>query len=485
MATGLLVLSGINNCGKLCFMKNDESVSVRKSARPLLLMLGLFIFLSSIFAQKKEAFFADCGRVWDLAKFNIVSEEDLKREGGLSVEEALRTLLRAHGSGPTWQSAKEWYLIKELAPLDKKFSEEEKSFLVSLFYAVKRPLLTREELFSLSLNAPLTEYGALKYVTRFIGNTYTCIDKPEEIGFTEQGQTYGRAFDRKLILSKSEENASKPILRKDFYILLASAMNTKVSFGGDLTVEATYFSFFENKAEKIYMQEKKDLVHTGSLYAKPKFNDDFSLSWNVKKRLLDDDNTFTEITSYSADGRKLASETMCGIRTSYSCKNMVMLIINSGKERKIEYASYLVLTISRYNSDWSESWEETARFDLSDVKIVQDLKMMNPGVLKTFDGQWVPKTISLKSGLFKKDAFYLLHSYEHRYRKDEFNRDSFALFTVSDDTPEFKNSKHESLFCGGLDTEDTHILEVMFDGDAKNGFVLHVSPESKEAFEEK
>jgi hypothetical protein len=339
-------------------------------------MLGLFIFLSSIFAQKKEAFFADCGRVWDLAKFNIVSEEDLKREGGLSVEEALRTLLRTHGSGPTWQSAKEWYLIKELAPLDKKFSEEEKSFLISLFYAVKRPLLTREELFSLSLNAPLTEYDALKYVTRFIGNTYSCIDKPEEIGFTEQGQTYARAFDRKLILSKGEENASKPILRKDFYILLASAMNTKVSFGGDLTVEATYFSFFENKAEKIYMQEKKDLVHTGSLYAKPKFNDDFSLSWNVKKRLLDDDNTF-------------------------------------------------------------------------------------------------------------KEAFYLLHSYGHRYRKDEFNRDSFALFTVADDTSEFKNSKHESLFCGGLDTEDTHILEVMIDGDAKNGFVLHVSPESKEAFEEK
>ncbi|MBP5438184.1 MAG: hypothetical protein J6Y30_09410 [Treponema sp.] len=465
-------------------MKNGESVSVRKSTRPLLLMLSLFIFLSSIFAQKKEAFFADCGRVWDLAKFNIVSEEDLKREGGLSVEEALRTLLRAHGSGPTWQSAKEWYLIKELAPLDKKFSEEEKSFLVSLFYAVKRPLLTREELFSLSLNAPLTEYGALKYVTRFIGNTYSCIDEPEEIGFTEQGQTYGRAFDRKLILSKSEENASKPILRKDFYFLLASAMNTNVSFGGYSTVEATYFSFYENAA-KSTRKKKEKIVHEGKLYAKPKFNDDFSLSLNVKRPLLGADKYFTQITSYTADGRKLASETMCGIRTSYSCKNMVMLIINSGKERKIEYASYLVLTISRYNSDWSESWEETARFDLSDVKIVQDLKMMNPGTLKTFDGQWVPKTISLKSGLFKKDAFYLLHSYEHRYRKDEFNGDSFALFTVADDTSEFKNSKHESLFCGGLDTEDTHILEVMIDGDAKNGFVLHVSPESKEAFVEK
>ena len=56
MATGLLVLSEKNNCGKLCFMKNGESVFVRKSARPLLLMLGLFILLSSIFAQKKEAF---------------------------------------------------------------------------------------------------------------------------------------------------------------------------------------------------------------------------------------------------------------------------------------------------------------------------------------------------------------------------------------------------------------------------------------------
>lgn len=478
------MLSEKNNCGKLCFMKNDESVFVRKRAWPLLLMLGLFIFLSSIFAQKKEAFFADCGRVWDLAKFNIVSEEDLKREGGLSVEEALRTLLRVQGAGSAWQSSKEWYLIKELAPLDKKFSEEEKTFLLSLFYAVKRPLLTSEELFSLSLNAPLTEYDALKYVTRFIGNTYSCIDEPEEIGFTEQGQTYGRAFDRKLILSKGEENASKPILRKDFYILLASAMNTKVSFGGYSTVEATYFSFFEN-AVKIYMQEKKDLVHTGSLYAKPKFNDDFSLSWNVKKRLLDDDNTFTEITSYSADGNKLTSKTMTGISDSCSCKDMIMLIINSGKGRKIEYASCLELTIRRYNSDWSESWEETVRFDLSDVKIVQDLKMMNPGTLKTFDGQWVPKTILLKSGVFKKEAFYLLHSYEHRYRKDEFNRDSFALFTVADDTSEFKNSKHESLFCGGLDTEDTHILEVMIDGDAKNGFVLHVSPESKEAFEEK
>ena len=484
MATGLLVLSEKNNCGKLCFMKNDESVFVRKSARPLLLMLGLFIFLSSIFAQGKETFFADCGRVLDLAKFNIVSEEDLKREGGLSVEEALRTLLRVQGAGSAWQSSKEWYLIKELAPLDKKFSEEEKTFLLSLFYAVKRPLLTREELFSLSLNAPLTEYDALKYVTRFIGNTYSCIDEPEEIGFTEQGQTYGRAFDRKLILSKSDENATKPILRKDFYILLANAMNTNVSFGGYSTVEATYFSFYEN-AEKSTRKEKKVLVHKESLYAKPKFADDFSLSLNVKRPLLGADKYFTQITSYTADGRKVSGCLSTGVRTYCSPQDMVMLIIGSGDGRKIEYASYLELQIRRYNSDWSESWEETARFDLSDVKIVQDLKMMNPGTLKTFDGQWVPKTISLKSGVFKKDAFYLLHSYEHRYRKDEFNRDSFAIFRVGDDTSEFENLKHDEFRCGGLDTEDTHILEVMIDGDAKNGFVLHVSPESKEAFEEK
>lgn len=465
-------------------MKKGESVFVGKRARALLLMLGLFVLLSSMFAQGKETFFADCGRVLDLAKFNIVSEEDLKREGGISVEEALRTLLRARGSTSSGQSVKEWYLFKELAPLDKKFSEEEKSFLLSLFFINKRPLVTTAELFSLSLNAPLTEYDALKYVTRFIGNTYSCVDEPEEIGFTERSQTYARAFDRKLILNKSEENAAKPILRKDFYILLASAMNTKVSFGGYSTVEATYFSFYESES-KPRRKKKKNLVHKGSLYAKPKFNDDFSLSWNVKESLLGDDNTFTEITSYSADGRKLASETNTGITASSSCKNMIKLIINSGKGRKIEYASYLELTISHYNSDWSESWEETARFNLSGVKIVQDLKMMTPGVLKTFDGQWVPETISLKSGLFKKEAFYLLHSYGHRYRKDEFNRDSFALFTVADDTSEFKNSKHDYLFCGGLDTEDTHILEVMIDGDAKNGFVLHVSPESKEAFEEK
>lgn len=465
-------------------MKNGKSVFVRKNAWPLILMLGLFILLSSIFAQKKKAFFADCGRVWDLAKFNIVSEEDLKRKGGLSVEEALRTLLRAHGSYPSGKSAENWYLIDSLSPLNNKFSEEEKTFLLSLFYPAKRPLLTSEELFSLSLNAPLTEYDALKYVTRFIGNTYSCTDEPEEIGFTEQGQTYARAFDRKLILSKGEENASKPILRKDFYILLASAMNTKVSFGGYPTVEATYFSRYE-KAAKSLQKEKEKVVHTGSLYAKPKFNDDFSLSWNIKTKLLDDDNTSTKITSYSADGNKLTSKTMSGISDSCSCEDMIMLIINSGKGRKIEYASCLELTISRHNSDWSEFWEETVRFDLSDVKIVQDLKMMNPGTLKTFDRQWVPKTISLKSGVFKKEAFYLLHSYEHRYRIGEFTRDSFALFTVADDTSEFKNSKHEYLFSGGLDTEDTHILEVMIDGDAKNGFVLHVSPESKEAFEKK
>ena len=375
-------------------------------------------------------------------------------------------------------------MIDSLSPLDNKFSEEEKTFLLSLFYAAKRPLLTQEELFSLSLNAPLTEYGALKYVTRFIGNTYSCIDEPEEIGFTEQGQTYARAFDRKLILSKGEENASKPILRKDFYILLASAMNTKVSFGGYSTVEATYFSIYEDEA-KPTRKKKEEIVHEGKLYAKPKFADDFSLSLNVKRPLLGADKYFTQITSYTADGRKVSGWLSTGVRTYCSPQDMVMLIIGSGDGRKIEYASYLELQIRRYNSDWSESWEETARFDLSDVKIVQDLKMMNPGALKTFDGQWVTKTISLKSGLFKKEAFYLLHSYGHRYRKDEFNRDSFALFTVADDTSEFKNSKHESLFCGGLDTEDTHILEVMIDGDAKNGFVLHVSPESKEAFEEK
>ena len=154
-----------------------------------------------------------------------------------------------------------------------------------------------------------------------------------------------------------------------------------------------------------------------------------------------------------------------------------------GKERKIEYASYLELQITKYNSDRSEYWEKTARFDLTDVKIVQDLKMMDAGSLKTFEGQWVPKTISLKSGEFKKDAFYLLHSYEHRYRKDEFNSDSFAIFTVGSNTSKFENLSHDTLSCGGLDTEDTHIIEVIVEGDAKKGFVLHVSPESKNAFE--
>ena len=479
------MLNEKNNCGKFCFMKNGKSVFVRKNAWPLILMLGLFILLSSIFAQKKEAFFADCGRVRDLAKFNIVSEEDLKRKGGLSVEEALRTLLRgAPGSYHSGKSAENWYLIDSLSPLDNKFSEEEKTFLLSLFYAAKRPLLTSEELFSLSLNAPLTEYDALKYVTRFIGNTYSCTDEPEEIGFTEQGQTYGRAFDRKLILSKGEENASKPILRKDFYILLASAMNTKVSFGGYPTVEATYFSRYE-KAAKSLQKEKEKVVHRESLSAKPKFNDDFSFSWNIKRPFFSDDNYFTKIASFSADGSELLWRLSTGITSDFSTKDMVKLIINSGKKRKIEYASYLVLTISRHNSDWSESWEETARFDLSDVKIVQDLKMMDAGSLKTFERQWVPKTISLKSGEFKKDAFYLLHSYEHRYRKDEFNRDSFAIFTVGSNTSKFENLSHDSLSCGGLDTEDTHIIEVIVEGDAKKGFVLHVSPESKEAFEEK
>ncbi|MBP5577357.1 MAG: hypothetical protein J6X67_11445 [Treponema sp.] len=368
--------------------------------------------------------------------------------------------------------------------MDKKFSEEEKSFLLSLFYAVKRPLLTSEELFSLSLNAPLTEYGALKYVTRFIGNTYSCVDEPEEIGFTKRIETYERAFERKLILTKSEENAAKPILRKDFYILLASALNTTVSFGGYATFEDSYFSRYE-KAAKSLQKEKEKVVHKESLSAKPKFNDDFSFSWNIKRPFFSDDNYFTEIASFSADGSELSWCLSTGITSDFSTKDMVKLIINSGKERKIEYASYLELQITKYNSDRSEYWEKTARFDLTDVKIVQDLKMMNPGSLKTFERQWVPKTISLKSGEFKKDAFYLLHSYEHRYRKDEFNSDNFAIFTVGSNTSKFENLSHDTLSCGGLDTEDTHIIEVIVEGNAKKGFVLHVSPESKEAFEEK
>ncbi|MBQ3461770.1 MAG: hypothetical protein IJH36_01445, partial [Clostridia bacterium] len=101
-----------------------------------------------------------------------------------------------------------------------------------------------------------------------------------------------------------------------------------------------------------------------------------------------------------------------------------------------------------------------------------------------FEGQWVPKYITLADGYkFKKDAYYMIVSYDHSYRLPEYNQTSRMFIKAREDTDVFYNEKNDTFRCGGLDFEDMHICEIIIEGNAKNGFKIHITPESKGIFE--
>jgi hypothetical protein len=120
---------------------------------------------------------------------------------------------------------------------------------------------------------------------------------------------------------------------------------------------------------------------------------------------------------------------------------------------------------------------------------------MAPGIYTCYQRQWVAESISLAKGeLFKENSYYLFSSYEHRYRKTDYNTAALLLFEA-DKTSNTLYDIHEAgniLFHtniqgevsrGVVYTDEVRIQEVRVEGDAAFGFTIYITPESSDVFE--
>jgi hypothetical protein len=149
-----------------------------------------------------------------------------------------------------------------------------------------------------------------------------------------------------------------------------------------------------------------------------------------------------------------------------------------------ERPQYIRCACIRYYHDYSEKEEWFFNIDISKINVVVEGEEIIPGIFTTFKSEWVPETITLAGNQhFKANAYYLITSYSHWYRKAEYNSVSHAIFKVDNDTDIIRNEDRQlNLNCDGLNLGDMHLQEVFVSGNADIGFTLSVTPESKAIF---
>lgn len=444
--------------------------------------------------------FLDCVTVWDdneyavyiaeypeyednlniLYEFNIIDKEDLVKNEYITVQEALQVLSNILGGSS--YSLEEWYRGTTLAPLDY-LDDSDKKLLLHLVY--HSSVLNTDDATNIKLDNNITNYEALKYVTRMVGNTYGCTDSIEEISFNEKSQTYDRAYEKGLIDKINIDNADLPIKRADFYELIHKALFVEVSRGGAGGIMKfchadSCFSRIQHKKHP-KTEASEPIVHQISVdYT---INEDMSVSWTTPDEYKDviTDDSHIEVGLYTEDNEKIGGYMSIGIRTELSPEQMIQWLLKNQTKK----AAYLKVRHYNYNMK-TNSTDEEWYFDIAmpDIEISFEGEEIKPGTFTAFNREWVPKTITLADGqTFKKGSYYMITSYSHNSRKEEYNHVSSAIWKADEDTEIFDNSDHHrNLNCGGLSLDDMHIQEITVNGNAKSGFKLCVTPESSDIF---
>ncbi|MBQ3462290.1 MAG: copper amine oxidase N-terminal domain-containing protein, partial [Clostridia bacterium] len=348
-----------------------------------------------------------------LLKYNIIDEADIDKEEYITVLEALKALGNLEYDEEYGYSVdlSDWYYGDMLASLDY-LDDEIKEMLLAL--SRWRSALKEEELLELDLNSNLTEYKALVYLTRMLGNTYGCTDYPIERDFTEVSQTYNSAVEKGLIDSADISYADEAITREKFYSLLIKAMYTPFFSGGDGgAIENRYIEMLNRRAKRIASATPKpEKKEAERIEIAAEFDDDMSIHWTVPDK-------------YRINGTHISYITENGdVEGLYGS---LYIWEDIGADEIIKMISYNNGSVPKairceYTSDEGYVYFD---IDLSNIELVTEDYIVEPGVYTPFEGQWVPKYITLADGYkFKKDAYYMIVSYDHSYRLPEYNQTS-------------------------------------------------------------
>jgi len=416
----------------------------------------------------------------DLLSLGLIDDDDLKKDYFMSNYEALDLIKEIKGANYSYLGI--WYEINELKSLDH-LDDNVKIFLLGLHMD---NILTLREMRRINLDDYLTYNNALKFAIRLIAETFTCTDSPKEIYITNKFDIYEIAFEKGLINSRSTRNASHRIPRIEFYNIINKAINFDFSVGGVAPSMRRYVDFIPEIRN--YRTERKEVVlaQSNEISVEYKFENDMSVSWDLSSSyshlLLDKVNTYITVHFITNDDEKIFmfSYSLINFSDGIKPEDIIIPLINAYPKTP----KYFNVVIEKYNFNISEKEEWKFSINIPDINVVITDDEINPGTFTAFRNQWVPETITLKKGqIFKANAYYIISSYEHRYRRPEFNSQGNAIIKIGYDSNMINNEKGMlKLNTGGLYLDEVRIREVQITGNPIDGFTLLVTPESKNTF---
>ena len=407
-----------------------------------------------------------------LARYCLIDD---KNDKYINTVDALEVFLKIVDEERKDYWLSDWYSIDELEVLDETVDEETKKLLMQLY---NEPyFLTVEDILRLDYSADITEYDALLFAVRLIGDTYFCVDSSAEYGYRTKEEVYGKAKEKGLIKSKNSRNAEKPISREKFYDIVSRAINTQFSLGGDGgPTKVKYADFLEKRLRKV---DSEIVVTTTEIEIPFKWNDDFSVSAEMPLDLKNND--FDEdITAYTQSGKKIIAvaygEKPDGIAVTAAQLCEMAARAYPEKLKEIEICYY------KYDFEVHTKEEYIFKLDTSNIDIICQGNAPKVGVYTRNKGQWPVKTLSMAEGYsFKAGYFYTIVCKEHKYRKDEYNDTGYATFGNDTDRNTISDFGNRGSF-GARYLDEIRLIEIKATKTGSDTFKVIVTPISENTF---
>ncbi len=194
--------------------------------------------------------FTDSLDMETLTRYNIVSREDLAKDGKITVMEALDAVGRVYGASRVVRPSalSYWNYGNKLTELDY-LDDETKCFLSDLFGDTG--IIKKEELAKMELDGDLTYGQALTLLVRLVANAGGCMATKAELEYTETYQVYDRAQERGLIYEADMTGAEEPVPRGEFYELLLRSLYVKRYYGGAVLHFDSYINILKERTNQL------------------------------------------------------------------------------------------------------------------------------------------------------------------------------------------------------------------------------------------
>lgn len=169
-----------------------------------------------------------------LIKFGIISDDDLNKDGHITVAEALNTFSKFSTITPDESMLSAWYSISKLEPTDDTYD----SAKISSIILKKNLVLTHNDILNLNFADNLTNLQVLTWVMRLTQSFYGCTRYIKDTDTYSIDDIYTAVYYRGLINSTDTSNAQLPISRADFYDLLNKVLfcsYVRGGYGGNYT----------------------------------------------------------------------------------------------------------------------------------------------------------------------------------------------------------------------------------------------------------